>query len=108
MKAELYWQETMYGDDFECCINVPTWMRDEHDSDDWVVSDLWFKAYDIQLDESDGDKELHRLGYKYLCEVMLRHNCGVNDVRLATRAVRTREEAERFFREYVEQLEETR
>lgn len=107
MKEDLYWQDTMCGGDFETVVTAPTWMR--NDTDHEYGADIWLKAYDTSMCESPSEKELARIGYKFMCEARLRHaDDGLGYTCLAKRAVRTREDAERFFKDYIEQLEETK
>ena len=92
--SKLYFEHSGYGCDFEAAEYWPKgWPHDNY-----MDSDVWFKAHDTSLKENDRDAELFEQGYLFNCEVRIRYyTSGLYcEDPLANFPARDQEEAERL------------
>ena len=92
-------EETQYAGDFEAVLDVPKWMA-RPDSPD---SNLWLKAYDTSVGESDHEKTASGLGFKFECYAWFRVD-NKRQEQLLHFLARTEDDAIDMFWNYYNQL----
>lgn len=72
MSVRLDFYDSDYGKDFEAMTDWPDGWPHEI-TDDGLLDDVWFKAYDTSLKETNEDTTLYERGYLFNCIVRVRY-----------------------------------